>query len=173
MRAASLSYFGKEPRRLSIAEAALLVALPQAPEPRRPDRAPERARASRDRVIDRAVQRGVISAADGVSAKADPVPHQRRPFPSLAAQATEAAARATPGQHVIKLSLDARIKSTFEQLALDKSEQIGPKISVAIVAIDNSTGQILAQVGGADYFSVKTAQARSTSPQPSARRARR
>jgi len=32
IRAASLAYFGKEPRRLTVAEAALLVALPQSPE---------------------------------------------------------------------------------------------------------------------------------------------
>jgi penicillin-binding protein 1C len=38
VRAASLAYFGKEPRRLSVSEAALLVALPQLPERRRPDR---------------------------------------------------------------------------------------------------------------------------------------
>ena len=38
IRAASLAYFGKEPKRLSTAEAALLVALPQSPETRRPDR---------------------------------------------------------------------------------------------------------------------------------------
>ncbi|MGA8585756.1 MAG: transglycosylase domain-containing protein, partial [Roseiarcus sp.] len=38
VRAASLAYFGKEPLRLTIAEAALLVALPQSPEARRPDR---------------------------------------------------------------------------------------------------------------------------------------
>ncbi|MGP0042210.1 MAG: transglycosylase domain-containing protein, partial [Rhodomicrobium sp.] len=37
VRAASLAYFGKEPRRLSIAEAALLVAIPQSPETRRLD----------------------------------------------------------------------------------------------------------------------------------------
>jgi len=35
---ASLAYFGKEPKRLSLAEAALLVAIPQSPEQRRPDR---------------------------------------------------------------------------------------------------------------------------------------
>ncbi len=34
VRAASLAYFGKEPRRLTVAEAALLVALPQLPERR-------------------------------------------------------------------------------------------------------------------------------------------
>ena len=41
IRAASLAYFGKEPRRLTLGEAALLVALPQSPEMRRPDRFPE------------------------------------------------------------------------------------------------------------------------------------
>ena len=44
LRAATLAYFGKEPRRLSTAEAALLVALPQSPETRRPDRFPDAAR---------------------------------------------------------------------------------------------------------------------------------
>jgi penicillin-binding protein 1C len=42
VRAASLAYFGKEPRRLSVAQAALLVALPQLPERRRPDRRSKR-----------------------------------------------------------------------------------------------------------------------------------
>ena len=36
IRAASLAYLGKEPRRLTAAEAALLVALPQAPEAQAP-----------------------------------------------------------------------------------------------------------------------------------------
>ncbi|MBV8106347.1 MAG: transglycosylase domain-containing protein, partial [Hyphomicrobiales bacterium] len=51
VRAASLAYFGKEPLKLSIAEAALLVALPQSPEARRPDRFSAAARAARDRVL--------------------------------------------------------------------------------------------------------------------------
>ncbi len=40
VRAASIAYFGKEPKRLSLAESALLVALPQSPETRRLDRYP-------------------------------------------------------------------------------------------------------------------------------------
>ncbi|MET0301505.1 MAG: transglycosylase domain-containing protein, partial [Methyloceanibacter sp.] len=43
IRSASLAYFDKEPKRLSRSEAALLVALPQSPEARRPDRSPDRA----------------------------------------------------------------------------------------------------------------------------------
>jgi len=37
VRAASLAYFGKEPRRLTLGEAAMLVGLPQSPEQRRPE----------------------------------------------------------------------------------------------------------------------------------------
>ena len=62
VRAASLAYFGKEPRKLSLAEAALLVALPQSPELRRPDRFPTAARAARDRVLDRAAMAGTHAA---------------------------------------------------------------------------------------------------------------
>ena len=49
VRAASLAYFGKEPKRLTVSEAALLVALPQLPEKRRPDRNLGIAHAARDR----------------------------------------------------------------------------------------------------------------------------
>jgi penicillin-binding protein 1C len=61
IRAASLAYFGKEPRRLSLAESALLVALPQSPEQRRPDRSIAAARHARDRVLDR-VAAGLVPA---------------------------------------------------------------------------------------------------------------
>ena len=47
VRSASLAYFGKEPRRLTLGEAALLVALPQSPEQRRPDRSTPAARDAR------------------------------------------------------------------------------------------------------------------------------
>ncbi len=53
-------------------EAALLVALPQSPETRRPDRFPEVARAARDRVLDRAFARHVITAAERDAAKQKP-----------------------------------------------------------------------------------------------------
>ena len=74
IRAASLAYFGKEPRQLSLAEAALLVALPQSPELRRPDRYPDIARAARNRVLDRDVAAGVVPRDEIARAKAQPVP---------------------------------------------------------------------------------------------------
>jgi penicillin-binding protein 1C len=74
VRAASFAYFGKEPKRLSLAESALLVALPQSPETRRLDRHPQAARAARDRVISRMVADGRVSADDAVQAKHEAVP---------------------------------------------------------------------------------------------------
>ena len=157
VRAASLAYFGREPKRLSWAQAALLVALPQSPEGRRPDRARETARRARDRVLDRAVAHGLIDSTEAAQAKREPVPAERRPFPALAPHAAEAALRETPGASVVTLALDARLQAPFETLARESAEKLGPKLSVAIVALDNATGEIRARVGAADYFSVERA----------------
>ncbi len=153
LRAASIAYFGKEPKRLSIAEAALLVALPQSPETRRPDRFAPTARAARARVLARALARGVITPAEAEQALADPVPGARRPFPALAPLAAEAALRADPARRVHRLSLDAHLQAQLETLAKDGAERAGPKLSAAILAIDNLTGEIRAHVGSSDYFS--------------------
>ncbi len=53
VEAASWAYLGKPAAQLSHAEAALLAVLPQSPSALRPDRHPERARAARDKVLDR------------------------------------------------------------------------------------------------------------------------
>ena len=153
IRAASIAYFGKEPKRLSLSESALLVALPQSPENRRLDRYPNAARAARDRVLDRMVEDGVVSDADATSAKAAPVPRLRRPMPILAPhsadQAMASTARNTP---VIALTLDASLQQALETLARDRAAILGPTISVAILAVDNASGEVLARVGSPDYF---------------------
>ena len=151
VRAASLAYFGKEPLRLTVAEAALLVALPQSPEARRPDRSPKAARAARDRVLDRVAARGLISAADAAAAKREPVPEARLAFPALAAHAAEEAVAADKQAKVIKLSIDARLQAKLETLAKESVARLGPKLSAAIVVVDNASGEIRARVGSADY----------------------
>jgi len=153
VRAASLAYFGKEPRRLTIGEAALLVALPQSPEARRPDRFADAAKAARDRVLDRAVERGIIKAEEAEAAKREIVPTERRPFPLLAAHAAEEAVAADPQAHILKLAIDARLQAKLEDLARQSVERLGPKLSAAIIVIDNASGEIRARVGAADYLS--------------------
>ncbi|TXN19782.1 transglycosylase domain-containing protein, partial [Methylobacterium sp. WL9] len=146
VRAASLAYLGREPARLSFAESALLVALPQAPEARRPDRFPAQARRARDRVLDIAAERGVIGRAEAETAKAEPVPSSRKPFPMLAAHAAEQAVAADPEARVQRLTLDKRLQASLETLAAERATAIGPALSAAILVVDNRTGAVLAHV---------------------------
>src|SRR5262249_1760654 len=96
VRAASLAYFGKEPRKLSLAEAALLVALPQSPELRRPDRFPDAARAARNRVLDRAASAGLVPRDEIALAQSQPVPRERKPLPLLAPHSADRVVQLEP-----------------------------------------------------------------------------
>ncbi|MCJ2090268.1 penicillin-binding protein 1C [Methylobacterium sp. E-005] len=155
VRAASLAYFGREPARLTAAQAALLVALPQAPEARRPDRFPDRARAARDRVLDIASARGLLTETEAEAAKAEPVPAGRKPFPMRAAHAAEEAVAADPANPAIRLAIDAPLQERLEALAAERAAAAGPDLSAAILVLDNRDGRILAQVGSAGYLDVR------------------
>jgi penicillin-binding protein 1C len=157
IRAASLAYFGKEPRTLSLAEAALLVALPQSPELRRPDRYPQAARAARDRVLDRAAAAGVVPRDEIAHAKSVGVPHARKPLPVLAPHSADQVVGAEPLRRVHRLTIDGGLQKTLQKLARERARTLGPQISVAILAVDNETGEVCARVGSADYFDERRA----------------
>ena len=155
VRAASLAYFGKEPAHLSPGEAALLVALPQSPEPRRPDQHPEAARAARDRVLARALAARVIDAAEAVRARSEPVPPARKPFPQLAPHLSEEEVAANPGTAIVRLTLDRTLQASLEDLARGAAVALGPRLSLALVVADHQTGEILAQIGSPDFLDAK------------------
>jgi penicillin-binding protein 1C len=152
VRAASLAYFGKEAKRLSLSEAALLVALPQLPERRRPDRNPEGARAARDRVLARMAEAGVIAESEALRASVEPMAALRRGLPSLAAHASDAALAAAPAETTHQLTLSKPVQQALEIVAKSAAAKLGGRISVAMVMADSRTGEILAEVGSADYF---------------------
>jgi penicillin-binding protein 1C len=152
VRAASIAYFSKEPKRLSLAESALLVALPQSPETRRLDRYPDAARTARDRVLDRMVEEGRVREEDAAQAKVTPVPRLRKPMPILAPHSADSAAATVKDTDVIKLTLDAGVQKALEALARDRAIALGPNISIGILAVDNESGDVLARVGSSDYF---------------------
>jgi penicillin-binding protein 1C len=157
IRAASIGYFGKEPKRLSLAESALLVALPQSPETRRLDRYPETARIARDRVLDRMVEEGVVSPDDAVQAKAVAVPRLRKPMPILAPHSADQAVANVKDAPVVALTLDSSLQKVLEALARDRALALGPEISIGIIAVDNESGDVLAHVGSPDYFDERRA----------------
>jgi len=149
LRAASLAWFGKEPRRLTPAQAALLVALPQSPEARRPDRDPAAARRARDRVLVRARDLGILDAETVAAATQEPIPAARRPFPLLAPHATQRAHLAHPDLTVQRLTLDADLQARLEALGAERARTLGDKLSLALVVADHQGGEVLASVGSA------------------------
>lgn len=157
VRAASLAYFGKEPRRLSLDEIALLVAIPQAPEARRPDRSPANAFRARDRILDRIAAAGLVPADEVERAHRASAPAARRPMPALAPHAADQAVAAAPERSVHRLTIDASLQRSLEDLARDRARALGSDLSVAIVAVNHASGEVLARIGNADYLDERRA----------------
>ena len=151
LRAATLSWFGKEPRRLTPAEIALLVAIPQAPESRRPDRNITRASDARDRVLDRMQGAGLIDADQARAARTEAVPATRRPFPALAPHLADRARAADPSAQRHALTLDKGLQAALEKLAAEVVAGQGERVQVALVVTDHQSGEILASVGSAAF----------------------
>jgi len=151
IRAATRAYFGKEPARLTPAQAALLVALPQSPESRRPDRHAARAGRARDTVLDRMVTADVLSLDTVQAALRDPVPSLRAAMPSLAAHMADRAVAEAPAQGVHHLTLDGDLQARLEALAATAVADHGARLSIAMVVLDHQSGEVLASVGSAGY----------------------
>ncbi|QUJ76355.1 penicillin-binding protein 1C [Sulfitobacter albidus] len=143
VRAATLSWFGKEPARLTDAEAALLVALPQAPEARRPDRHPQAARVARARVLQR-----VGLAPDPRHAG---VPRAQRSLPRAAPHLADTLRARDPARRHHRTTLDLDVQTRMQALARRAVSGQAPGVSAAIVVADHRSGEILAHVGGPAY----------------------
>lgn len=148
VRAATLSYFGKEPRRLTAAEAALLVALPQAPEARRPDQSLTGAIEARKRVLSRLVGVGVVAKEEVETAYLEPVSNLRRPFPRLAPHLADRAVAHDAGAPIHHLTIAKNVQEPAERLA---ERSVTGKLSAAFILADHKSGEVLAYVGSAGY----------------------
>lgn len=152
VRAASLAWFGREPKKLTLSQAALLVALPQSPETRRPDRHPETAQSARNRVLDRMKTAGLLPDFEVDRAGRVAVSSTRRALPDLAPHLADRALAADPLAETTALTIDADLQSRLEQLAREQGEKLGRKQSLALVLADGQTGDILASVGSTNYL---------------------
>jgi penicillin-binding protein 1C len=150
VRAASRAYFQRDPQWLDDAEIALLIALPQAPEARRPDRHPAAARAARDRVLDMFANAGLINRRRAAEGKQSAIP-ARAPFPYSAPHAAYALVREHPREGVVRSSLDASLQRDLEALAHRRAVDLEREAQVSILAVEIDSRAVRARVGGAGY----------------------
>ncbi len=166
---ASRAWFGKSARRLELDEAALVAGVISAPSAYNPARDPHAARVRRDRVLDRMVATGSISADQAEKAKARsielrgdlPGASRRAPY---AVDAAVDAAEAVLGegaiaergwqvhtflQPVLQRAAEEAVAAGLRELEASYPEAKGAQ--AALVAIDSQTGGVVALVGGRDY----------------------
>jgi penicillin-binding protein 1C len=149
VRAGSYAWLGKDMTRLTPAQAALLVALPQSPARRSPDRHNAAAQHARDRVLDRAVAAKVLTWAEAQAAKAEHVPRTRRPFPTLAPHLADRMVMADPDLPLHRTTLDADLQTALQQVAMAALRDLPAQANIAIVLADARIGDIRAHIGGA------------------------
>lgn len=148
VRAASLIYYGREPERLTPAERAMLIALPQAPEARRPDRRQAAADAARESVLERLAGEGVLDPAIADEAQAAPLVGKRKFFPRFAYHAADELARARTGaDSLIVSTIDISKQREAERLLTAHVSTLTDGATAAAIVIDSENGEVVASVG--------------------------
>ncbi|MBI4492990.1 MAG: transglycosylase domain-containing protein, partial [Chloroflexi bacterium] len=164
VEAAAQSYFGKHARDLTLAEAAVIAGLPQAPSAYDPYHNAQAALDRRAYVLDQMARHGFISEREAELAKREPL--------KLSAQKVEMKAphwvnfirdqlEQRYGPDVVYRSglkvfttLDLGLTEQLQQVALNNRDYLATKdgSNTAITALNPKTGEILAMVGSMDYW---------------------
>ena len=165
IEAASITYFNKSASELTLAEAALLVGLPQSPSYLDPTQNPEAAVARRNQVLDRMLFAGDITQEEFDAASSEEL------VLNLGEIVDAVGTYPYFTDYVRQLLLEDFSSDTILQGGLKVYTTITPyyqaeaeracsdylayaendRLDVALVCIDNSTGYIVAMVGGRDY----------------------
>jgi len=155
VKAASLRYFNKQPKDLTLTECALLAGIPQSPSRLRPNRYPQRAQKRRNMVLESMVRNGYITTAQSGDTIKESVLAGNNIFPFKTPHFADFVTRRYAGTKNIKTTIDPAIQYFAENALKEAIKDFRPYgvTNGAIVVIENSTGKIRAMVGSADYFS--------------------
>lgn len=170
VQAAAQTYFDKNVEQLTVAEAAMLAALPNAPALYDPFTEPEAAKARQEIVLTRMFQEGYLSFDELVAAKAEPVlQHLAKPKPYeiqaphfvfyVQKQLEEKygadllyrgglTVYTTLDLNAYNLAVEAS-RAHVAELQKDPEKHV---TNAAVVVLNPRTGEILAMVGSLDYF---------------------
>lgn len=183
IRSASLGYFGKEPRDLTVGECASLVTLIKNPTHRSPINDPEVNREGRNYVLGRMAEEGFLKAKEAEKLKAEPLKLNPKPLrrgtSHLYERLTEAVTQALGEDAlaaggfkihttILKEAQDAAQQALLDSLAraearpgyahvkYDRKNPANPPeyLQGAVLMVDHETGEVLAHIGGRDYAQV-------------------
>jgi penicillin-binding protein 1C len=148
--AASRAWFGKTPSRLTLSEIGLLVALPQAPETRRPDRYPMRAFRAKNRVLSLVSDRIGIEPLELAELQSETIARNLlRPL-STAPHLFDRLLLAQRSQTVLS-TIDADMQAHAAEVLSAYVAGYQAPINGAILIAERGSGAVQAYVGSSSY----------------------
>lgn len=174
--AASHTYFGKSPKELTVAEAALIAGLPQAPSRYSPRKNMDLAIERRNLVIGRMANNTYITPTTAERAKEETITLIEEEYDPrmgyILDAATERAKEITKGKNVpdmvVTLSVDLELQAQASDILNAKLDEVGEKKRIdqgAIVILDKD-GALRAMVGGRSYADSQFNRATQAMRQP-------
>jgi len=164
IEAASNSYFGIAAKDLDLAQASMLVGLPQAPARYSPLTNPQAATSRQEVVLGLMVRNGAITSDQASAALAQELVYRRARFDIKAphfVQYVRERLEERYGRAVVErgglrvtTTLDLALQRRAEELALANTDRLKAQQAqnTALVALRPDTGEILAMLGSMDYF---------------------
>ena len=179
IEAAAQTYFGKHSDQLSVADAALLAALPKAPSLYSPFKNPQKAKERRAAVLTTMLGHKFITQDQYNRAVEEPLPaspwyrkYEAPYFVEILRQHLEekyGPAIYTSGYKVYS-TIDLNMQHIAEKALSDGVKNIEkrrkPGVQASLIAIDIRTGQIRAMVGGFDFWQTQFNRATQALRQP-------
>ena len=169
IEAAAKRYFSKSASNLTLAEAALLVGIPQSPTYNDPINYPENALSRRNTVLDRMLSNGFITQEEHDAAQAEPISLNVYSNPDdgifaypyftsyvrnlLYNKYNFSTSDVLEGGLTVYTTLDVAMQDAAESAAQTKRDSLGDGLDCAMAVVEPSTGYVKAIVGGADYYS--------------------
>jgi len=147
LEAAAWRYFGRPASELSWAEAATLAVLPNAPSTLHLGKGREDLLQKRNRLLKRLLEHGDLSADTYEAALEEPLPDAPLPLPSYASHFVERCPKGVRTRTGIRLPLQKAVSAVADRQSDDLAKE--GVADLAVVVIDNASGEIVAYVGNA------------------------
>lgn len=154
IQAASWRYFGKSAQHLSPSEAALLIALPQAPRRYYHHSFTLSALQARNRILVQLHEAGFFDKATLMAAQDEPLPGQRFALPRYLPHLAYRLKRLLPQQKKIETTVQISLQNKIQHLASQALNIYPSGVNIAVLVVHHPTHNVLAYLGSVDFFSV-------------------
>ncbi len=153
IESASRRYFGKPAQELTLAEAATLAGIPQAPAYYHPIRHPEASKAKRNKVLRRMLDSKYISQELYDAAVNQELNAQRYTFLQEAPHLALALKKEINKKHTVHLQLDASLQAQLQQKVKAYVDTFGSDVTnAAVMVVDVQNVEVIARIGSGDFY---------------------